>query len=389
MNKVKNQGNNNNIDKSQSLNVNEPDWLTELKQIINPEWLDLLINPGGAAILKNLLPKSYPASKVALQGSKERRIWELIGLYYRAKRQWYDAISVYYSMYSHFIVEQNKTKERIHKGMPLVWLAECFINLGFSTLSKRYLMLTLVEDAIESCGNVDPLKTGVYFRLTWWHGFTDREIKEYSLEMYKKYQDKKDEGLFPEWILQEIDQDWIVEVPDANESSYYFLNKEYLLWILEGLGNTQGKSLERAAEYILSCIPGCKTARRVISNSTEYDVVCTINGSNIDFRSELGRYFILECKDWQNPVDITSFAKFCRILDSIKCKFGIIFSRLGITGEGRTTDAEREQLKVFQDRGMVIIVINEIDLRYIAEGGNFIAMLKNKYEEVRLDLDCK
>jgi hypothetical protein len=102
---------------------------------------------------------------------------------------------------------------------------------------------------------------------------------------------------------------------------------------------------------------------------------------DVDFRSEFGRYFICECKDWQNPADFTAFAKFCRVLDSIKSHFGILFSKNGISGHDRVKDAEREQLKIFQDRGIVIVVIDKSDLDYVADGENF-----GKYEKVRLDL---
>ena len=120
--------------------------------------------------------------------------------------------------------------------------------------------------------------------------------------------------------------------------------------------------------------------------STDYDIVCSMEGFDVDFRSELGRYFVCECKDWNKPADFTAMAKFCRVLDSVKSKFGIMFSREGISGAGHTRYAEREQLKVFQDRGMVIIVIDEEDLRKVAGGTNFAKILRKKYERVRLDL---
>jgi len=69
-----------------------------------------------------------------------------------------------------------------------------------------------------------------------------------------------------------------------------------------------------------------------------------------------------------------------------KCRFGILFSREGITGVGRMSDAEREQLKVFQDRGMVIVVVSLRDLDEVAEGANFMTMMRAKYEHVRLDV---
>jgi hypothetical protein len=54
-------------------------------------------------------------------------------------------------------------------------------------------------------------------------------------------------------------------------------------------------------------------------------------GMDVDFRSELGRYFVCECKDWKGPADFASMAKFCRVLDSTKSRFGILFSKNGIS----------------------------------------------------------
>jgi hypothetical protein len=342
----------------------EPEWLQELRQLADPRWMELLENPGGAAVLINELPSTLSAERVAEYGTDERRVWELIGLFYRAQQRWYDAIAIYSSMYDHFLDLQASSGVRVHKGMPLLWLADCYFFLGFATLSKRYLMLTLVEDAITMKGDVDPIRTGSYFRLAWRHGLTDNEIKRYSQRAYRIGEIHAVETMFPEWVLQELDQDWIVEVPSPNEASYYTANKLYIKHLIDGLGESTGKVLE----------------------TTDYDVVCSLHGPDIDFRSELGRYFVVECKDWKDPVDFSSFAKFCRVLDSVKSRFGIIFSKHGITGEEQSSNAEREQLKVFQDRGMVIIVVNETDLNYVSGGGNFIALLKIKYEKVRLDL---
>ena len=111
-----------------------------------------------------------------------------------------------------------------------------------------------------------------------------------------------------------------------------------------------------------------------------------MEGFEVDFRSELGRYFVCECTDWDSPADFTLLAKFCRVLDSVKSRFGILFSKQGISGEGKNRDAGLEQLKVFQDRGMVIVVIDQSDLEQVANGANFISLLRTKYENVRLNL---
>jgi hypothetical protein len=49
--------------------------------------------------------------------------------------------------------------------MPLVWISDCYARLGFVVHAKRYLMLTLVEDALRGHGVVTPNTSRVYFRL--------------------------------------------------------------------------------------------------------------------------------------------------------------------------------------------------------------------------------
>ena len=157
-------------------------------------------------------------------------------------------------------------------------------------------------------------------------------------------------GMFPEWLLLGIDQGWMTEVPSSLEVAAYDVNRAYVSHLLQGLGEPTGTTLEELAEYLMFSMPGCRTARRQYSHSTDYDLVCAVEGLELDFRSELGRYFVCECKDWDKPADFTTMAKFCRVLDSTKARFGILFSKNGISGDDKNTFAEREQLKVFQDR---------------------------------------
>jgi hypothetical protein len=367
----------------------EPQWLVDLKRLADPTWVLLLDNPGGAAILAAQLPSTFSAEKVALDGTDERHVWEWIGLYYRTHQRWYDAIAIYSAMYKHFSQHQLDTGDRIHKGMPLVWIADCYAAVGNIHMSKRYLMLTLIEDAIRTKGVVDPIETGSYFRLAWRHGLSDMEVKRYAALAHKVAHSNPKEAIFPEFVLQEMDRNWLVEVPSPNDAGLYFANTLYVRHLIAKLGDKTGKALENLADYLLSCIPGCRTAKRKSSYSTDYDIVCSLEGSDIDFRSDVGRYFICECKDWEKPAGFPELAKFARVLDSIKAHFGILFSREGISGEAGTTDARREQVKVFQDRGMVIVVVDLADIQFVADGGNLITLLREKYEQVRLDLPPK
>lgn len=365
--------------------VEKPSWLNELKQSLPSELRPFLERRDGAALFLKELPKTFSPESVA-SPKTEQRAWELTGLYYRNQRRFYEALSIFSALCDHMLVAQEKTGKRVHKGMPLVWMSDCYSAIGFPVHAKRCLMLTLCEDAINMRGEVSPETSGVYFRLVWGHGLPDAELKRYSRKIYELHTHNPDDSLFPEWILQELDQDWIAELPAPREAGVYSANTGYIRHLMSKMGESTGRVLERLADYTLSCMPGCRTTRRQRSGSTDYDIVCSMEGFDVDFRSEFGRHFVCECKDWQKPADFTTMAKFCRVLDSTKSRFGILFSKGGVSGHGKTAHAEREQLKVFQDRGMVIVVVDEADIEYVAKGGNFIHLLRAKYKRVRLDL---
>lgn len=229
-------------------------------------------------------------------------------------------------------------------------------------------MLTLVEDALREHSTVTPETTGTYFRLVWGRGVSHSKVGRYAAEFERLAQESPEYALYPEALLQDVDDAWLTEFPSAEEASHYRLNPAYATYLLGLLGTSQGVALERVAEYLMSCMPGCRTKCRQRSGSTDYDIVCSVEGFEVDFRSELGRYFVCECKDWQSPVDEGAMAKFCRVLDSTKARFGIVFSRHGLSGTGRTAFAEREQLKVFQDRGIVIVAVTQDDLESAVHG---------------------
>jgi hypothetical protein len=337
----------------------------------------------GARLLKEL-PERLTPLMIGTDVSSHQ-IWELVGRYYMVTGRLYEALAVFWKLYQQMFAAQTETGERLHKGMPLVWMADCYLLLGFAVHTKRYLMLTLCEDALREHGNVNPDTTGTYFRLVWGHGLSHLDLTRYANQFYSLTKKYPGRAFFPEALLQELDDDWMTEYPSQREASHYRVNPVYVEFLLGDLGASAGLALERTAHYLMSCMPGCRTTRRMRSDSTDYDLVCSIEGSDLDYRSELGRYFVCECKDWEEPANFSAFAKFCRVLDSTKARFGILFARKGISGSGRSINAEREQLKVFQDRGIVIIVIDEQDLRGVATGDNLISLLRRRYEAVRLD----
>jgi hypothetical protein len=279
-----------------------------------------------------------------------------------------------------------KTEDvRKHKGTPLVRISELHGYMGHPVLAKRYIMLTICEDAITTGGKIPIDQTGSYFRAVWQHGISDQEFHRYASDAWSASQLDSQAARFPEWALQELDQKWMTEYASSAEASVYVANPAYCGWLLSKLGAGDGKALERLAHYLLNCIPGFRAKMRVRTPSTDYDVYCAVEGERYDFRSELGRYFLCECKDWNSAADVTAAQKFAGVLRAAKCRFGIIFSKNGISGKGNLKFAERELLKIKQD-GIIILTITEADLKDVATGANFFSMLRDLYEREHLDL---
>jgi hypothetical protein len=346
-----------------------------------------LVDRDGASQLPQLLRRHFkPADMIEPNGCQ--RTWELVGLWFtKYENRSFEAAEIFLALYEYLCECQLLLNKWIAKGMPLVWISDCFGALNYVELPKKYLMLTMIEDAIREKGKVSAGPTGSYFRLVWLKGMSDSRFKEYARQSYKYFVDNQEYGIFPEWILQKLGNDWLIEIPSPSEAFTYQINPVYLRFLLSKTGDRTGKALEYVAAYLMSCMPGVKTQINVRSGPSEYDVICSMDGFQTDFRSEFGRYFLCECKDWStHKADFTVFAKFCRQLDSVKSKFGVLFSQKGITGERKPSAAFLEQIKVFQDRGMVIAVIDQNDIDRVAEGANLVQLLRNKYEKIRLDL---
>ncbi len=280
------------------------------------------------------------------------------------------------------------------KATTLVRISDCFRNLNFNCLAKRYAMLALCDEA--SRREVQPTD-GSYQRLLVFFGMLETEIQRYAGLIRILAADGSEYRRFPESVLLDLDDDWMSETPSIQESSQYFLTTNYLRYLLSKLSwfhehknedsAAKGHILERLAAYTLFCMPGARIRLRVKEDGTgtDHDVVCTLEGHTVDFRTELGRYLIAECKahkEKKTPLDVA--AKFARALTKVKSKFGILFCPQGITGQFKDENAQKEQLDLFRDSGIVMILLTEENLQHVGNGRNLINILRFKYDQIRL-----
>ncbi|RTL35622.1 MAG: hypothetical protein EKK48_28435 [Candidatus Melainabacteria bacterium] len=345
-----------------------------------------------AAQLLTLMPVNL-INGIEIAQSPQQLAWQNVGLFYRTQGRLHEALAVFELLYQTMTERQVVLNRWVHKAMPLVFLSECQSALNYRAGARRSLLLSLIEDSI-SHGGLVPATSGTYFRLVWQHGYSQLQLNEIGQLTQAQFQPTFDYSWFPEWILSNIetpDRSISSEFPTLEEANEYRANAAYIRRLLVDIDNptiTTGLALERLAQYCLMLVPGIKAYRRRGTHSTDFDVTCYMEGSVNDFRAELGRYFICECKSWRDKADFSTVAKFARVLDSAKVRCGILFSKNGVSrGIGHQEKfGAREILKVFQDRGVAIIVFDRQDFNRVVAGESFLNLMRLKYEKIRMDL---
>ncbi len=106
----------------------EGEFAKEMRERIPPDLQRHLNERDGAAILTRKLPQVFTPEQIA-HPTAEQRAWgnKLIGLFYfnQPKRRSFEALSIFLALYRHMLDAQQQSGERVHKGMPLLWIGEC------------------------------------------------------------------------------------------------------------------------------------------------------------------------------------------------------------------------------------------------------------------------
>lgn len=297
-----------------------------------------------------------------------------------------EGIHAFRAIYERYLEAQSSLSERIHKGTVLFWIGRCAQLVGYHSTALRSFLLALCEDIIELDGEIDPLKVGTYPMLVMNYGWTPARFND---TVSKVYQDFKDDParIYPEHLAVDIDSGLMQHDPLGPEYELMTVCTPYLGYLRQQLcDNPDGKTMEQIGKYLMWTIPGVWTSGRSPTHSTDYDVIAEVPREASRLYEYTGSMVICECKNTKDRTDFTQIAKLCRVIDSVKAKAGVVFTRQGVSGESGTKYGYREILKVYQDRGIMIAVVDDNDLEQLVQGANFYRMLIDKFRQIRLDL---
>jgi hypothetical protein len=97
----------------------------DLEKIVPPELCTLLDQRDGAALL-------IPKLRAGIDPIGQEPVWDYCALYYSSQGRHHEALSIYHALYDAQMGRQEalESKARVHKGTPLVRIADARLSLG-------------------------------------------------------------------------------------------------------------------------------------------------------------------------------------------------------------------------------------------------------------------
>ena len=321
----------------------------------------------------------------------QHREWEVVQGVYAGLGLFRQSVATMRQMYDLMGAHQIARGSRLHKGMPLVWIADNFNRMGMPWHSFRFTLLAFIEDVIED-GAWNPGK-GAWHRLVYSFGVTKGEIESMTKDILAFCDKYKELAPWPELVLAGTHSAWPLRHPAGAEGPEYIPATKSIEFLRKFIGKdvelglASGDVLNWIAAGLCSALPG---ARCILlnkqTNTFEFDVVISLDGRVDDFRGRWGRYLICECKDWDNPAGVSTVAALAARLDSALASAALLFSTNGISGSKEAKFGEREVLKFLQRTGKTIIVVSLRDIESIISGVSFLDQLRAAHDRLFLDI---
>lgn len=150
----------------------------------------------------------------------------------------------------------------------------------------------------------------------------------------------------------------------------------------------KGKALEDIAFYLCLLLPGCVPHSNVLAKKQVYEtdiVVQNLSSSSSVVTDLLGREFIVECKNRQVGIRVSEIGYFLYRMKLTHTKFGILFTRKGITGDKSHSAGAELIRQAYQLDDLLCIVLTDIDLDELSSGKQqyFWWMMLDKIESLR------
>jgi hypothetical protein len=292
---------------------------------------------------------------------------------------------------------QYESKKRIYRADTAFLLSNLYESMSDKGMALRWAMLMQADDILgehsEGGGAGRQTLTTKYGLSTFGLDELNRIASE-CLSEVKQNMDWSKPAAFVEEVLCRFAQSSagyaLAEITSVRE---FPISKGYLSSMMDWVNSAQGsdekgRALESLALYLLLLLPGCIPHKNVLAELSIFEtdvLVQNLSPTPTVVTELLGRHFLIECKNRQVKTNVSDIGYFLYRMKLTHTKFGIIFSREGITGEDKG-EAGRELIRrAFHEDDSICVVISDSDLDELISGTaqNFWWMLLGKIEALR------
>jgi hypothetical protein len=141
----------------------------------------------------------------------------------------------------------------------------------------------------------------------------------------------------------------------------------------------RGRHYENMLAYLLESVPGCHVQRNTLNyfGTEEVDITVANEKANGGLRM-LPEIFLVECKNWSQPVDSTTLGYFVNVVVDRGCSLGILAAANGITGHQEHRSRAHAIGAAALVRGIRILVITSDDLLGLGSPNDLVSPLHKR-----------
>lgn len=158
------------------------------------------------------------------------------------------------------------------------------------------------------------------------------------------------------------------------------------------VGNTaeKGAALEEVVTETLCQLEGVGLIKRnVLDNAGSLEIdILLYNHRQRDGLPFLPNHLVIECKNWQAPVNSATLSVFTGKLRKFRVDFGILVAASGITGDPHDRTAAHAHLRSVYDRdGLAVIVITRTEIEALRDTDDLGTLIREKYGDCIMGAD--
>ena len=293
---------------------------------------------------------------------------------------------------------QYKDNLRIYRAGIGMYLAQHYLYLGDRGSATRWALYTHADDILgkhpKKGGNGKQMLLTIL-------GMSDEELNNFTEIAEENLKSINQNWNLPNSFAEDVVTRFLLKYPEsshlfANSSSKeeYKISKPYYSSLLEQIDidhsnvKEKGNALEYLASYLFTLVPGWCPRQNIIDEYETFEndiVIRNVSKGNDPASDILGRHYLIECKNWENKIGVSLVGYFLYRMRLTHVKFGVIFSKFGITGtEENEKNARSIIRKAFHEDGSICIVIQKNDLENLLDKTpSFISLLYERIERIR------